>query len=849
MPLFVPQSGHIIAVMLFRFDVLLRETLITLRGLRRERAFTGISVLLLALGIGLTSAVFTLLWQIVYAQLPVPDPSSIYTLATNVNHMGREDSDAGVSSFSVPTYRYLSTHFTAASGMIARHGEMVNIETPDGPRHLLSAFVSGNFFDVLGTKPVLGRSIAPQNDVLSDHRFVAVLSYSFWQEAFGGQVSAWNSSIRVNGLPFRVIGVGPRNFTGIVSGQTPQIYVPLAAFGAVNPGWHAMDDWSIRWLNVFVRVPGNMARTRAEAELQPVYRAATREELATEGVQQPDYLAELAHEHLSLVPASQGVHGMLDQWQQPLQVLLWMTVAVLLLTCLNVAGLAIVRAIKQRQEVLVRYALGATRGAVMRLYFIQTLALSVAGGVAALWIARWGAKLLLHLEHMDRSGALAVQPGAYALGMHWMAVVVAGLLVGLLPAWYAATVDLATGLREAASTHSSARSHIFGRRGLAAMQIALSLVLLIAAGLFAKSLHNLISVPVGFNPQNLMLFSVDAKLSGSTVETTEVLYSQIERRLKETAGVTSVSYGTGGPFPQGADVAVMIPGVKLAGTKHQSGIRSVIGPNYFRTLGIPLVAGREFDARDRPNTPEGVIINQALARKLFGTTNPVGQTVTMFNGLDPNWLATIIGVVEDYNVSWKRSNAPLLYTAAQQERRISEMTFYVRTKAGSTLTDQNIRALVRRETPSLSAYDVQTMSSRMENFASGERAMTLLTGIFAVLALVIAVVGIYGVVAYSSSLRTAEFGVRISVGAQQSDIALLILQEAALVIASGLILALPLGCLGLWLIRTQLYGMTFYQPYIYLGAAVMLAGCSFLAALVPARRATRMNVQAALRCY
>lgn len=835
--------------MLLRSDIVLKETLITLRSLRRERAFAGISVLLLALGIGLTSAVFTLLWQVMYAQLPVPDPSNVYTLNTNVNHMGRSDSDADASVFSAPTYRYLSAHFTAGTGTIARHGEMVNIETPEGPRHLLSDFVSGNFFDVLGVKPLLGRSILPENDVLSDDRFVAVLSYSFWQEAFGGQVSAWNSIIRVNGLPFRIIGIAPRGFTGLVSGQAPQIYLPLAAFASVNPGWHAMDDWSIRWLNVFVRLPKNVSRIRGEAEMQPIYRAAIRAELATEGVQPPDYLAELAHERLSFIPASRGLHGMFDQWQQPLRVLLWMTIAVLLLTCLNVAGLAVVRSIKQRREMLVRFALGATRSAVMRLYFIQTLAFSVAGGLAALWIARWGAKLLLHLGQMDRGGALVAQPSGYALAVHWATVVIAGLLIGLTPAWYAARVNLASGLNEAAATHSSARSHVLGRRGLASLQIALSLVLLIAAGLFAKSLHNLTSVPVGFNPEHLMVFSIDPKLSGSTVEGTAALYSRIEKRLESTPGIAAVTYGTGGPFPQGADAVVMMPGPNFSAQHHQNGTRSMIGPNYFRTLGIRVIAGREFDDRERSNAPNSVIVNETLAHRLFGTKSPIGHTVAMFNGLDPNWLATIVGVAEDYHVSWKRSNASLLYTPAQQEHRISDMTFYVRTRPGFSFTEQNIRDLVRSEAPSLSAYDVQTMTNRMENFASSERSMTLLTGLFAGLALVIAVVGVYGVVAYTSSLRTVEFGVRISVGAQQADIMLLIVKEAALILAVGLALALPVAWVGLSLVRTQLYGMTFYQPLLYLAAICVLSVCSLIAALIPARRATRMNVQTALRCY
>jgi ABC-type lipoprotein release transport system permease subunit len=293
----------------------------------------------------------------------------------------------------------------------------------------------------------------------------------------------------------------------------------------------------------------------------------------------------------------------------------------------------------------------------------------------------------------------------------------------------------------------------------------------------------------------------------------------------------------------------MIPGSTFSAKHHQSGLRSLIGPNYFHTLGIRVIAGREFDERDRANTPHSVIVNETLAHKLFASKNPIGETVGMFNGLDPNWLATIVGVVEDYHVSWKRSNASLLYTPAQQERRISDMTFYVRTLPGFSLTEQNIRNLVQSEAPSLSAYDVQTMANRMANFASGEHSMTLLTSLFAGLALVIAVVGIYGVVAYTSSLRTVEFGVRISVGARQADIMMLIFREAALILAGGLVLALPLAWLGLSLIRTQLYGMTFYQPLLYGSAICVLATCSLIAALSPARRATRMNVQAALRCY
>lgn len=828
-----------------RGGVLLKEMLLVLRGLRRDRAYTVVSIVLLAIGIGLSSAVFTLLWQAIYASLPVPHPNELYTLHTNVNHNGRAESDADATVFSAPTYRYLAAHFTSA-GVAARHGERINVETPQGPEHLLADFVSGNFFDVIGLKPALGLRIRPQNDMLTGDRFVAVISYDLWQEAFGGQLSALNSSIRLNGIRFRIIGIAPRHFTGFVAGQAPQAYLPLIVYSALNPGWNKFDEWSFRWLNVFTRLPGAMTHARAEAAIQPVYQAAVREELAA-GPPSPGYLRQLSHERLTLLPSSQGIHAMLDEWGQPLRILQWMTLAVLLLVSLNVAGLTVIRALRQRHEVLVRYALGASRAALMRLYLMQTLALAFAGGIAAPWISRWSAALLLHLAGMDRTGAMSSHQEGYALVFDAAAVIGVGLLIGFFPALSAARVDVAAGLNEVAGTHSVSRSHVFARRGLAAAQIALSLVLVVAAGLFAKSLHTLITTPLGFNANHLTLFSIDPKLSSTTVESAQLLYSRIDQRLREIPGIASVSYGTGGPFPKGMDVALITPGTNIEGPGQRVGIRSVIGPDYFHTLGISVIAGREFDQRDRGNGDNGLIISQNLAKQLFGGRNPIGQTVAMFNGVDPNWLATIVGVVAGPHLSWKRADSSLIYTAAQQLPHLSEMTFYIRILPGFTVTSEQLRSAVRKEMPALSAYDLQPMTARMEQSASAERAMTFLTTIFAGLAFLIAVVGIYGVVAHTSSLRTVEFGVRISVGASPYHIAGLILRDAAFVVGCGLLLAAPLAWFAMLLIRSQLYGITINQPLIYAGAVALLIAASIVAALVPARRAAKLDPLRALR--
>jgi putative ABC transport system permease protein len=827
--------------------VFLKETAITLRSLRKERSFAALTVILLAFGIGLASAVFMLLWQAIYAQLPIPQPTQVFTFSSNVIHNGRSDSDAMAQTFSVPTYRYLADHFNASAGVIARHGELVNVEITGGPQHVLADFVSGNFFEVLGVRPMLGRSFGNRDDQDSTERAVAVLSYEFWQDAYGGDVSAWNTVLRVNGVPFRAVGVSPPGFRGLIAGQSPKVYLPMSAFADVNPGWHGDHDWSLRWVNAFVRLPANVSRAAAEAELQAIYRTAVREELASEVHPSEEYLRELSHEHLSLVPAAQGVHAMLDQWGEPLRILQWMTLALLSLAVINVAGLALVRGLRRRRELLIRCTVGATRPQVMRLHFQESLILALAGGLLGLWIARYGAELLVRLAHMDQRDVFSYGLHGWALGTHWAAVLVTGLVVGWFPAWQTAKLDLSAGLKEGALTHSATKSQALIRRTLSAAQVALSLVLVIAAGLFAKSLQNLVTVPVGFNPGHLTVFSVDAKLTDSTVQSSEVLWANIARRLKETPGVEDVTYGTGGPFPQGADMAVVIPSTNTTErSKYQSGMRSIIGPRYFHTLGIPVIAGREFDERDRTNMPDTVILNQTMARKLFGKSNPIGQTVTMFNGLDPNWLASVVGVVADHHQSWTRANAPLVYTPAQQARRITEITYYVRT-FGPTIPETVIRAIVRQEAPSLAAYDVATMRSRMGAFASSNRAMAVLVGAFALFALVIAGVGIYGVVSYSASLRALEFGVRLSFGATQWDIARLVLKEALIILACGVMLGAPLTYVTLLIVRHQLVRVSLVEPGIYGTALLLLTMCSLVPAWIPAERAKRLSVIDALR--
>jgi predicted permease len=828
-------------------DVLWKEASTALRNLQRDRGFAIFSLILLALGIGLTSGVFTLLWQAIYAQLPVSKPQELFTLTTNVTHMGRSEGDADAQSFSFPMYRYLAEHAKASDGLIARRGEMLNLDAPGGPEHVLGEFVSGTYFAVLGVKPVLGRAFQESDDSRSGEHVGAVLSYDMWQHAYGASLSAWNSTLRVNGVPFRVIGVTPPGFKGLVAGQAPKLFLPLSAYGDLNPGWHEYADWGLRWLNIFVRVREVAKVEAAQADLQNIYANGVRQELATEGPQAPEYLRELQHEHMQLVPAAKGVHAMLDQWNEPLRILQWMTLAVLLLVAVNVVGLMLVRAMRKRQDLLIRYAVGASRWQVMRLQIMEALLLSCLAGAFALWVARTSAEVLAHLARMDRSQAFLYTPYGWLLIFHWAIALGIGLAIGALAAWKSARLDLSQALSEGIQTHSGTRSQAFARRMLGAAQIALSLTLAVAAGLFAVALHKLVSVPVGFDPEHLTVFSVDPKLAKATIQGTELLWERIANRLGHEPGVRSVTYGTGGPFPQEADMAVLIPSPHVSGgVRQQGGTRSIIGPAYFRTLGIAVIRGREFGKQDRANTPSVIIVNEVMAHKLFGGGDAIGQTVTVFNGLDRNWTATVIGVVADHHQSWRRATAPLIYTPALQISRISDMTFYVRTSTGS-LPEQAIRKIVHSEAPSIGAYDIATMKSLMSEFASGERAMTMLVFTFACLALTVAAVGVYGVVSYGTSLRKLEFGVRVCVGATPSQIVRIVLGEAIIVLIAGVLVGTPLTYLGFLLIRSQVQTAPLPQGEVFAGALAILAACSIAAALPSMGRAARIEVHEALR--
>ena len=829
--------------MLPRLDVLRLEVYFSLRSLWRDKSFTLLALLLLGLGMGLVLAVFTLLWQAVYAQLPVHDPSRIFALKTDVNHLGREDSDSGARSFSLPAYRLMKGAGGVARGLFARHGEMINLESAGGTEHALADFVTSNFFAELGVRGFGSMSGAALEDGPA-----AVLSYSFWQQAYGGSAAALNGTLRVNGVPFRIAGVAAAGFNGLIAGRAPKIYVPVSSYQLVNPGWRSDEDWNVRWLNCFVRVPRQFPLQTAEAELGRAYRAASREELEQGPKATPDYLRELAQERFTLAPAARGVNDILTGWAEPLRVLQWMTLTVLGLTTLNLAGLMTLRTARLKRDMVTRFALGATRPAVARLPLLETISISAAGGLRALPVTYWGTRFLVHLAGMDGPGLMtAYYPRGWALLVHGAVVLATGLLIGLLPAWQSARGDLASALSATSLTHSSTSSAVFARRSLAAAQLALSLVLTVAAIFFAKSLYHLVTVPLGFNAQRLTVFSIDPKLAHSTSENATRLLASIAQELRKTPGVRAVTYETGGPFPQGADVAVLIPAPgSVAVRKSLSGRRSMVGPHYFSTLQIQLLAGRQFDERDRLHATNTIVVNETLARRLFGNTNVVGRSVTLFNGLDPDRAASIIGVAADHRQSWQSPGVPLLYTPAQQALRPAETTFYVR-MAGSALPDQTIRRIVRQQAAGLSAFDVATMQTRMHHFAANDRAMAVLSAAFAALALLVSSIGTYGVISYGASMRRLEFGLRMAVGAMPVRILWLVAREAVLVLCAGVALALPLVYLAYRIIGNRLIGVSWDQPAVYLAAGSLLGACTLAAAFRPALRAMRMNVSSVLR--
>jgi predicted permease len=804
-----------------------------LRQLRKNPGFTAVAVLTLALGIGANTAIFTLLHASLWSPLPVSDPEEIF----HVMRASSEGDFAGEFSYSYPLFQQFSK--TAAPW-----GEVFATEVV-GPRkfgvngvsdqRIAGEAVSGNFFSVLSVGPIVGRVLEPQDDNVLGGNHVAVLSYAFWKRRFQSDPSVLGRRILYDETPYTVVGIARPGFTGIDQEVSADVWVPITA-GAVDRGWR--PDPNVNWLRLLVRLHDGVDPRRAQAAFEAAFRTHVADALLPSA--SPRFKQMLEAQHITVRPAASGLATTGRRYEKPLLVLLAVVAVVLLISCTNIAHLILARNAARHHEIVVRLALGASRLRIVWQLFTEYLTLSLSGAFVGLLLSVWGTRVLLSLlPTSPLPVAFNLQPDFVVFSFTAGVAVATAILFGLGPALRASREKLEMTLHGGQRVIGSGWSG----RLLLAGQLALSLPLLVGAGLFVETLHNLKSSDLGFQVEHVMTFDLSYPKATSQDRLHQAC-AEIKQRLESHPGVIVASYGSSVYEDGGWSGSVDVIGNESPGKDNDVGLISA-GPGFFEAIGLGLLQGRYLSFQDQADKRPVALVNESFSRHYFGSNSPIGQHIKL--GFEPQIIREIVGVVRDAKHYGVRERVwRMVYLPARQGD-----SFFVRANLNAQLLAGIIRAEVAASDKTLQLQEVRPFESVINDMISQERLTALLSSVFGVLACLIAAIGLYGVVAYSVSRRTNEFGTRMALGAQRSDIRTLVLRQTLAVILCGVAIGIGGGLVVVRLLSSTINGMLYgVKPTdisLFVGATISLVAIALLAALLPARRAMKVDPMVALR--
>jgi predicted permease len=822
------------------------------RSLSKAPLLSLVVVFSLALGVGANTAIFSLMHQIILQTLPVRNPEQLVLLTSPPQWKGGQNSNNDSGSmdyvFSLRLFRELEKRSQGLSGLAAFRSMGANLAYHAQTISDQALVVSGQYFPVLRVQPLIGRVIMPADDVVGAGNAVAVLSYGYWHDRLGGESSILNQSMRINGKVFTIVGVAPKGFTSTTLGQEPAVYVPLSMKGAITPNWDGEERWDKYWLYLVGRLSPGVTMTQAQTGLNSVFAGLADEQ--SHGVKwyNQRYSTGVRGARLTLVEGQHGNSSMRDDARTPLITLMIASVMVLLIAMANAANLLLARSAQRRREMAIRAAIGASRGELASQTLIEALMLAVAGGLVGLFFASTTLQVLIR-ELISEEAPL------YALSarLEWPVLLfnlgislVTGLLFGLYPALEGASASVSGALKDESGKSSGTRGAARVRKVLVCAQIVVSAILLIPTGLFLRSLVNLFHVDLGMRTESVITFGLSPELNAYKPEQSQRLFERVETELQAQPGVRSVA-GAMVPAIGGSrwGNGIHIEGFKISDPNNgPHAFFNDIGSGYFGKMGIPLMAGREFTDSDNLAGRKVAIINQEFVRRFLSGRNPVGSHFGSDNELEYE----IVGVVRDsHYASVKEKPYPVYYIPWRQDKEIGGLNFYVYSALPVKQMIPQIRRTIASLDRDLPVESVRTLDDQVKQNLTSDRLVLQLAASFAILATILAMLGLYGVMAHNVTRRTREIGIRLALGARPGLIRSMVLREMLWMLGIGLLVGVPAALGASKLAESQLFGVKANDAAVVVSTGVILGLTAVFAAYWPARRASRVNPLDALR--
>jgi predicted permease len=820
-----------------------------LRQFRRAPGFSVLAIVTLALGIGATTTIFSLVDQVLLRDLPVRDPKQLVMLQYEGSNTGHTSTHGGNDKqyFSYPMYRELRDRNSVFSGMIAMLPTQVGLQWHDTPGLANAEVVSGNYFDVLGVRPALGRLFVQSDEGPKGSSPIAVLSFTYWQNRFGSDPSIVNQTVLINGQPFTVIGISAPKFHSAIAGTAPDVFALMDMKPQITPGWDDLDDARSVWLNVAARLKDGITVQQAEAGITPLWKALRAEELKAITTKNEDFRMHFVEKsQLTLVEGSQGFAGFQDGLRTPLYILAGMVGLLSLMASANVAGLLLVRAAGRVREMSVRYALGATRRRVTQQLIAEGILLGLIGCLFGVGLAPLLSATLLRVIFTN-SGTMPLNssPDIRILGFSIVLSLVLSMLFSITPVLQFWRPNVTPALKQ--QTVTATGGHVAFRRLTVGVQIGLSVILLVGAGLFIRTLRNLQTVDVGFSTDHLLTFQVDPRMSGYQAEQVGPLYQRMLDTLAAQPGVKSVAL-TDNPDLANNDETfnLDVPGIKYEDRRRRNSEWERVSPGYLATLQQPLIAGRFISDADQMGSLHVTVVNEMLAKNYFGAAQAaIGRSFKV--GRDEQ-LLTIVGVIGDAKHRGVREETEQnFYTSIFQEKRPSSVEFYVRTYQQPETAVSTIRATMHDIDSKIVLDQMRSMGEQISGILSTERLLAMLASGFGVLAVVMAAVGLYGVLAFSTAQRTREIGVRMALGATRLNVVKMVMREVLWLGGVSIAVAIPIALVLSQVLRNQLFGISARDPLTIFAVTVTIGLVACAAAFIPARRASTVDPMTALR--